>query len=516
MRFVISQQKATYPFPQPACRPLPPADGIPMIKGERNKMQENKRGQWGSSFGFLMASIGSAIGLGNLWGFPYKMGSSGGFAFLVIYLILVLLAGIPLMMAEFSLGRKTGTGVGAYAKLSEKYKVIGWMAAFCPFLTLSFYAVLAGMTLRYCLGFLVQIVGFDGFAAQGSGYFGFLLYDTSSMVLFLALAMAITMIIVMGGVQGGIEKFSKAVMPALGVILIGIIIFVATQEGSADGYKFMFKPDFTIFADPSSFFGVLKTAAGQMFFSLSLAMGINITFGSYLSKEKNLQKNAVIVPFSDTIFALLAGMMIMPACSAFGVDYGAGPGLLFASMQKVFLDGMGGMVGNIVGFLFYFLVFIAAITSSIALLEVCTASVVDRQLAKGKEPNRKKISLIFAIAIFIVGLPTAMDALGSGGAALKAPFELLGLEAGGQGYAMWNDCWLDFYDMITEGVLMPLGALLMSLLLGWKLPKLVQEECEEGGHTFKFAGYFKVAYRIIIPIIMVIVLYTQIQAFFNL
>ena len=479
-------------------------------------MQENKRGQWGSTFGFLMASIGSAIGLGNLWGFPYKMGSSGGFAFLVVYLILVVLAGVALMMGEFALGRKTGTGVGAYAALSKKYRVIGWMAAFCPFLILSFYAVLAGMTLRYCLGFLVQIFGADGFAGQGSSFFGFLLYDIKSMVLFLALAMIVTMVVVMGGIQGGIEKFSKAVMPALGVILIGIIIFVAMQPGAIEGYKFMFKPDFSVFADPKSFFNVLKTASGQMFFSLSLAMGINITFGSYLSKDKSIQKNAVIVPFSDTLFALLAGMMIMPACAAFGVDYGQGPGLLFASMQKVFLDGMGGTVGNVVGFLFYFLVFIAAITSSIALLEVCTSSVVDRQLRKGKEPNRKKISLVFAIAIFIVGLPAALDALGSGGAALKAPFELLGLEIGGSGYAMWNDCWLDFYDMITEGVLMPLGALLMSLLLGWVLPNLVKDECEEDGKPFRGAAYFKFAFRFLIPVIMVIVLATQIQSFFNL
>ncbi len=473
-----------------------------------------QRGQWGSTFGFLMASIGSAIGLGNLWGFPYKMGSTGGFAFLIVYLILVVTVGMALMMGEFALGRKTGTGVGAYAKLGEKYKVIGWMAAFCPFLILSFYSVLAGMTLRYCVGFLVQIFGMDGFAGQGSGFFGYLLYDTKSMVLFLALAMIITMAIVMGGVQGGIEKFSKIAMPALGVILIGIIVFVAFQPGAIEGYKFMFKPDFSQFTDFNSFFNVLKVASGQMFFSLSLAMGINITFGSYLSKEKNIQKNAIIVPFSDTLFALFAGMMILPACAAFGVDYGAGPGLLFASMQNVFIDGMGGMVGNVVGFLFYFLVFIAAITSSIALMEVLTSGIVDKRIAKGKDPSRKKISLIFAVVIFIVGLPTAMDALGSGGAAIPAPFELLGLEIGGEGYAMWNDCWLDLYDMITEGVLMPLGALFMSLLLGWKFPNLVKEECEEGGHTFKGAGYFKFAFRFLIPLVMILVLYTQIQAFF--
>lgn len=477
-------------------------------------MSDNNRGQWGSTFGFLMASIGSAIGLGNLWGFPYKMGSTGGFAFLLVYLILIILVGRLLMMAEFALGRKTGLGVGAYAKLGQKYKVIGWMAGFCPFLILGFYSVLAGMVLRYCVGFLVQIFGFDGFAGQGSDFFGYLLYDTGSMVLFLGLAMVITIVIVMGGVQGGIEKFSKVAMPALGVCIIVIIVFVAIQPGAIEGYKFMFKPDFTQLSDPGSFFNVLKVASGQMFFSLSLAMGINITFGSYLSKDKDIQKNATIVPFSDTLFALCAGMMILPACAAFGVDYGKGPGLLFASMHKIFVDGMGGMAGNIMGFLFYFLVFIAAITSSIALLEVLTASVVDKQIAKGKEPRRKKVTILFGIAIFIFALPTAMDALGSGGAFIPAPFELLGLEIGGEGYAMWNDCWLDLYDMITEGVLMPLGALLMSLLLGWKFPTLVKDECEASGHKFKGEGYFKFAFRFLIPVIMVVVLYTQIQAFF--
>ena len=320
--------------------------------------------------------------------------------------------------------------------------------------------------------------------------------------------------IVMGGVQGGIEKFSKAVMPALGIILIGIIIFVAMQPGALEGYKFMFKPDMSLFSNPGSFFDVLKTASGQVFFSLSMAMGINITFGSYLDKQKSLQKNAVIVPLFDTIFAVLAGMMILPACAAFHVDYAQGPGLLFASMQKVFLDGMGGQAGNIIGFLFYFLVFIAAVTSSIALMEVLTSAVVDRQLDKGKEPNRKKTALLFAVLQFLIGIPVALDALGSGGAVVKAPYELLGLTTESAGFAMWNDCWLDFYDMLTEGIMMPLGALLMSLLMGWVFPNLVKDECEQSGHQFKGAGYFKFCFRFVIPIIMVIVLITQIQSFF--
>lgn len=478
-------------------------------------MDTSKRGQWGSSFGFLMASIGSAIGLGNLWGFPYKMGKSGGFAFLILYLILLALAGMVLMLGEFALGRKTGKGAGgAYAALAKKYSFVGYMAVISPFLILAFYTLLGGMVLRYCLGFLVQIFGVDGFAGQGSDFFGWLLYSDSSMLIFLALFIICTMVIVMGGIKGGIEKFSKTVMPALGIILVVIIVFVAMQPGAIEGYKFMFKPDFSQFSTPGSFFEVLKTAAGQMFFSLSVAMGINITFGSYLDKQKNLQKNATIVPLFDTIFAIMAGMMIMPACAAFGVDYNSGPGLLFASMQKVFLDGMGGTAGNVLGFLFYFLVFIAAITSSIALLEVCTACIVDRQLDKGQEPQRKKITMIFAVLIFIIAIPVALDALGSGGATIKAPFELLGLTPDSSGYAMWNDCWLDFYDMITEGILMPLGALFMSLILGWALPNLVKNECEESGHPFKGYAYFKFCFRFAIPVVMVIVLWTQIQSFF--
>lgn len=475
-------------------------------------MDSNKRGQWGSNLGFLLASVGSAIGLGNLWAFPYKMGKSGGFAFLAIYLVLVVLVGIVLMLGEFALGRHTGHGAGgAYAALAKRYSFVGWMAVISPFLILGFYCVLGGMVLRYCLGFLVQIFGADGFAGQGSSFFGWLLYSPVSMLLFLVIFLAITMFIVMGGVKGGIERFSKAVMPALAVILVVIIVFVAVQPGAVEGYKFMFLPNPEVLATPEDFFEVLKTASGQMFFSLSVGMGINITFGSYLSKDRSLQRNAVIVPVADTVFALLAGMMILPACAAFGVDYAQGPGLLFASMQNVFLDGMGGMAGNVIGFLFYFLVFIAAITSSIALLEVCTAFIVDKQLDKGQEPKRRTVTGIFGILVFLIAIPVSLDALGSGDAAIKAPFELMGLS---EASAMWNDCWLDFYDMITEGLLMPIGALFMSIILGWLLPKLVKEECETSGHKFRGETYFKVCFRFVVPAVMLLVLGTQIKSFF--
>ena len=477
---------------------------------------ENNRGQWGSNFGFLMAAVGSAVGLGNIWGFPYKMGMSGGFAFLLVYLVLVALVGIVVMLGELTLGRLTGKGtMGAYIHFSKKYAWVGFMGVFSGFLILSFYSVLGGMVMRYMIGYMLQLLGLDGFATQGTGFFGFMLYDYGGVLFFYALFMVITMLIVMGGIEKGIEKFSSIAMPALFAILMFVIIYVALQPGSAAGYAFMFKPDFSVFSNPDiGFFGVLKAAAGQMFFSLSLGMGCMITYGSYLSKGENLQKNSIIIPLADTLIAVMAGMAVMPACAAFGVDYGRGPGLLFVSMQTVF-ENMGSF-GNFVGFMFYFLVFIAAITSSISLLEVCTTFQIDQEIAKGKNPDRAKISCVYAIIIFIIGLPVALDALGSGGAAVKAPYELLGLTAGGPGYAMWNDCWLDLYDMISEGVLMPLGALVMSVLIGWVWkPKLIKDECELTGVKFWGYKYFSFCFKFVVPVVMVIVLYAQIMDFFG-
>lgn len=477
---------------------------------------ENNRGQWGSNFGFLMAAVGSAVGLGNIWGFPYKMGMSGGFAFLLVYLVLVALVGIVVMLGELTLGRLTGKGtMGAYIHFSKKYAWVGFMGVFSGFLILSFYSVLGGMVMRYMIGYMLQLLGLDGFATQGTGFFGFMLYDYGGVLFFYALFMVITMLIVMGGIEKGIEKFSSIAMPALFAILMFVIIYVALQPGSAAGYAFMFKPDFSVFSNPDiGFFGVLKAAAGQMFFSLSLGMGCMITYGSYLSKGENLQKNSIIIPLADTLIAVMAGMAVMPACAAFGVDYGRGPGLLFVSMQTVF-ENMGSF-GNFVGFMFYFLVFIAAITSSISLLEVCTTFQIDQEIAKGKNPDRAKISCVYAIIIFIIGLPVALDALGSGGAAVKAPYELLGLTTDSPAFAMWNDCWLDLYDMISEGVLMPLGALVMSVLIGWVWkPKLIKDECELTGVKFWGYKYFSFCFKFVVPVVMVIVLYAQIMDFFG-
>ena len=475
-------------------------------------MEENKRGSFGSTMGFLMAAVGSAVGLGNIWGFPYKMGKNGGFAFLLIYLVLVIFVGFVVMVGELTIGRKTGLGaVGAYKKLSKRFSWVGWLGVISAFLILCFYCVLGGMVLRYMVGYVIAIFGGDGWAGADTGFFSFLLYDFRGMIIFFAIFLVLNCLIVMGGVKGGIEKFSTIAMPALFVILVAIVIYVACQDGAGAGYAFMFKPDFTFFESTKSFFDVFKTAAGQMFFSLSLGMSAMITYGSYLPKNEHIQKNAVIICISDTLVALLAGMAVMPACAAFGVDYGAGPGLLFHSMQTVFANM--GSIGNFIGFLFYLLVFIAAITSSISLLEGVSSTAIDKRILKGKSPRRKTITIIFAVIIFIVGLPVALDALGSGSAAVKNPAELFGFV--GDAVRGWNDCWLDFYDMISEGLLMPLGALVMSLLIGWYLKtKSVKEECELSGAKFKGYLFFDICFKIVVPIIMAVVLFAQIESFF--
>ncbi len=477
---------------------------------------KNERGAWGSNFGFLMAAIGSAVGLGNIWGFPYKMGANGGFAFLLVYLVLVAFVGVAVMLGELALGRKTGKGaVGAYAAFSKKHAWVGYLGVASGFIILGFYTVLGGIVVRYAWGFLLQMFGADGFAGQALGFFAYLRSNPVNMLLCYVVFTILNMVIVMGGIQGGIEKFSSIAMPALAAILIVIIVYVAVQPGAAAGYAFVFKPNFEALGG-GNFLTVLKTAAGQMFFSLSLGMGCMITYGSYLSKKEHLQKNAIIIPVADTIMAILAACAVMPACAAFGVDFGAGPGLLFVSMQTVFAN-MGGFIGNLMGFLFYFLVFIAAITSSISLLEVCTTFIIDKRLEKGEAPKRKITTSIFAAVIFVLGLPVALDGIGYGlanGAVCPTPFELFGMAE--SSYAVWNDCWLDLYDLISEGILMPLGALIMSILIGWVFKTdVVKQECEESGIKFKAYGFFDICFKFIVPIGMVIVLWGQITSFFN-
>lgn len=473
---------------------------------------ENKREQWGSNFGFLMAAVGSAVGLGNIWGFPYKMGANGGGVFLFIYLLLVVFVGFAVMLGELALGRKEGRGsVGAYRALSKKYTWIGYMGVASGFLILAFYCVLGGMVFKYMCSFFLEIFSPGaGFGGMGGGEaFGALIINPVPMILYYAIFMLITIVIVMGGISGGIEKFSKIAMPALAVMLLIVIIRSVTLPHAGDGIKFMFGFNPAVFQE-KGFLSILKTAAGQMFFSLSLGMGNMITYGSYLAKKENLEKNSLFIPVADTLMALMAGLAVMPAVGAFkaagipGIDYGGGPGLLFVTLHEVFQQGMGGFIGNLFGFLFYLLVVIAAITSSISLLEVCTTFIIDKNIDKGKAPNRKMISFVMGAIIFVIGLPVALDGLGSGTAGGAV------LNAGPLG------SYLDFYDMLSEGLMMPLGALFMSIIIGWLLKTVtVKNEVELEGNKMKGYSFWNICFKYIVPIAMVIVLIGQLETFFG-
>ena len=474
---------------------------------------EERKG-FGSNFGFLMAAVGSAVGLGNIWGFPNKMGASGGFTFLIIYLILAALCGFIVMVGELALGRKTGKGaVGAYKVLSKKFKWLGWLGIASAFFIMSFYCALGG----YCIKYLVLNVGnlfnagFGTNGLSGGEVFTNFISNQGQSVIYGLIFVVITMIIVMGGVGGGIEKVCSIGMPALFVMLIICIIRACTLENAVDGLKYMFVPGWAVangvIEKAPNFFNVVSTAGGQMFFSLSLGMGAMITYGSYLNKKENLEKNAVMIVVLDTLVALMAGLCVIPARFALDPE-GAlgGPSLLFVTMQNVF-DRMGA-VGPIFGILFYLLVTFAAISSSISLLEVIVTHFADTAHEKGKGDKRKSYSLIATAIISLLCILVCMDGLGSQGI---APADILGIAEP----KTWAADWLDFFDCISEGIFMPLGALLMSLMIGWEIgPDVVKEEAEQEGNRFKSYGFFKFCVKFITPLCMILILWGQIQSFF--
>ena len=483
---------------------------------------EERKG-FGSNFGFLMAAVGSAVGLGNIWGFPNKMGASGGFTFLIIYLILAVLCGFIVMLGELAIGRKTGKGaVEAYHVLSKKFKWMGWMGILSAFFILFFYCALGG----YCIKYVVLNVGDlfkAGFganavaaAAGGDGslgdiVFGSFIGNSGEAIIYGLIFVAITMLIVLGGVGGGIEKVCSVGMPALFVMLLICIIRACTLTDAVNGLKYMFVPGWAVangvIAEAPSFLKVLSTAGGQMFFSLSLGMGAMITYGSYLQKKENLQKNAILIITMDTLVALMAGLCVIPGRFALDPDGTlGGPKLLFITMQNVF-SRMGGL-GPIFGILFYLLVVFAAISSSISLLEVIVAHFVDKARIAGKGDKRKPYAVIAGIASAVLCVLVCVDGLGENGI---APAALLNIEASG-----WSDCWLDFFDCVSEGIMMPLGALLMCLCIGWEIgPKVVDEECCLEGQSFKSKGFFNICVKFITPIIMILVLAGQLDTFFG-
>ena len=484
---------------------------------------EERKG-FGSNFGFLMAAVGSAVGLGNIWGFPYKMGANGGFTFLLVYIFLGVTCGFIVMISELAMGRKTGKGaVETYKILSKKFKWMGWLGIASAFFILFFYCALGG----YCIKYVVLNVGDLFNASFGSNVFAetaaasgsstgaaawaALIANPTEAIVYGVIFVALTMLIVLGGVGGGIEKVCSIGMPALFVALLICIIRSCTLPGAVNGLKYMFIPGWAvangIIEEAPNLFQVFATAGGQMFFSLSLGMGAMITYGSYLDRKENIQKNGLLIVVMDSMVAFMAALCVLPGRFALDPngDLG-GPGLLFVTMQNVF-SRMGGM-GPLFGILFYLLVVFAAISSSISLLEVIVAHFVDKARDAGKGDKRKKYTLIATVAVSAGCILVCADALGSTGI---SPADLLGITEP----KTWAADWLDFWDCVSEGIMMPLGALLMTFMVAYELgTEFVKNEVEQCGNKFTMYKFYRFCIRYVAPLGLLMVLYGQVKSFF--
>ena len=484
---------------------------------------EERKG-FGSNFGFLMAAVGSAVGLGNIWGFPYKMGANGGFTFLLVYIFLGVTCGFIVMISELAMGRKTGKGaVETYKILSKKFKWMGWLGIASAFFILFFYCALGG----YCIKYVVLNVGDLFNASFGSNVFAetaaasgsstgaaawaALIANPTEAIVYGMIFVALTMLIVLGGVGGGIEKVCSIGMPALFVALLICIIRSCTLPGAVNGLKYMFIPGWAVangvIEEAPNLFQVFATAGGQMFFSLSLGMGAMITYGSYLDRKENIQKNGLLIVVMDSMVAFMAALCVLPGRFALDPngDLG-GPGLLFVTMQNVF-SRMGG-AGPIFGILFYLLVVFAAISSSISLLEVIVAHFVDKARDAGKGDKRKKYTLIATVAVSAGCILVCADALGSTGI---SPADLLGITEP----KTWAADWLDFWDCVSEGIMMPLGALLMTFMVAYELgTEFVKNEVEQCGNKFTMYRFYRFCIRYVAPLGLLMVLYGQVKSFF--
>ena len=464
--------------------------------------QENNKGQFNSNFGFLMAALGSAVGLGNLWSFPYKLGLGGGFAFLIIYTILAIVVGYPLMLSEIALGRKTQkAAIEAYKEADHRFKFNGILQTIVPWFLICFYCTFGGYISKYLFQSITALFSKSAVLNTGDpgALFGGMVGNVGNSVAWMAGFLILTMIIVFGGVSGGIEKFCKIAMPALFVLLVIVVIRSCTLPGATPGLKFLFYPDLSMWK--KSFFNVVSLAGGQMFFSLSLASGCIIAYGSYLGKKENLESNAAIITLGDSLVAILAGMAIMPAVFAFGLEPGGGPGLLFVSMTTVF-QSMGA-AGKIFQLAFWLLVFFAALSSSIGMMEAGISAILDSRVKAGKPASRVKVSVVMALAAFVGNFLTTADALG--GNPKMNWFHLFG-----------QADVLSVWDCLAEGILMPLTGLIMAILLGWFVPHYLDDEIENGGERiFKTRGFYNFCIKWIGPLCMAMIVYGQFTSFWG-
>ncbi|MGL4997938.1 MAG: sodium-dependent transporter, partial [Cetobacterium sp.] len=394
----------------------------------------------------------SAIGLGNLWKFPYLAGKNGGGAFVVVYLGLIVILGFSLMLGEMVIGRRgKSDAFGAYNNIKKGWGFIGMLGILCCFIVYSYYVVIAGWIVKY-IGMFIR----GGLTEDPVLTFGNFIASGTSPILYSFIVVVVTAAIVLKGVSGGIEKASKIMMPILFVFMIVIVIRSVTLPNAIEGIKYFLKPDFSLITP-----AVIIAALGQVFFSLSLGMGAMITYGSYLPKDSNLIKSALYIPILDTVIALLAGLAILPAVFSFGLEPTAGPGLIFITLPRVFAAMP---FGNVFGIMFFLLVLFAALTSTISLLEVVVSFVVDQL-----KLDRKKATILVSIIIAAIAIPNS-HSFGP-----MADFKVFfGLN------------FFDFLGYLTDNILLPVGGLMLCLFVGyvWDKEDLKNELTNDGDIAF--------------------------------
>ncbi|WP_165061325.1 MULTISPECIES: sodium-dependent transporter [unclassified Adlercreutzia] len=450
------------------------------------------RSSWSGKWGFILAAAASAVGLGNLWRFPYLAAKYGGGAFLLVYILLVITFGFALMMAESALGRKTGqSAIGAFRAFGKKYMIIGILASAVPFIITPYYALIGGWVTKYMFSYLFtpsSVIADDGY------FTGFILQNPETyawMIAFILMVVAVAAL----GVKRGIERVSKVLMVALIIMAIAISAFSLTLPGALDGLAYYLIPDFSKFSVE-----LVVAAMGQMFFSLSLAMGIMITYGSYFSKKEDLEHSVRRIEIFDTGIAILAGMMIIPAAVAVqggadAVAAKAGPGLMFGVLPQVFngFNFAGDIMGNIVGFAFFALVFFAALTSCISLFETLV-SIVDDATGRGRAFS------IAVCAAFVTVVGVIVNMGYDNMLSVDLMYTLFGI-------GEYQDSQLlDFFDFLSNTIMMPIVALLTCIFIGWIIkPKVIVDEVKQSS---KFNGekLFVVMIKYIAPIFVVVIL----------
>ena len=462
-------------------------------------MESNKRSSFSGSIGFVLAAAGSAVGLGNIWRFPYLAAKDGGGLFLVTYVILALTFGFTLLTTEIAIGRKTAQSpLTAYKKLHKSWGWIGVFSCAIPAIILPYYSVIGGWILKYLAAFIT-----DAAATTADSYFTGFITSQWSPILWFAVYLAITTFVVYKGVDAGIERLSKILMPVLLVLILGISLFSLTlRHTDANGFTRTGLQGLAVYVIPNlegvtlgKFVSVLMDAMGQLFYSISVAMGIMIAYGSYVKKETNLVKSVNQIEIFDTLVAFLAGLMIIPAVYTFMGPEGmaSGPSLMFVSLPKVFA-AMGG-IGTIVGIAFFVMVAFAALTSSLSLMEAVVSSAMDKL-----HMERKAAVLAVAALTGVLGIIVCLG--------YNVFYFELTLPNGSVGQV------LDVMDYVSNYVLMPVVAIATCLLVGWVIkPKAIIEEVTHGGLKFGREKLYVVMVKFVTPVMLALLLLQSLGLF---